>query len=104
MKRKNTMDLLKENCLEENIDLFIQFQEEIKDFFYKYDLFNCDNMNTKIFECLNSKSYMSYAKISEYAAINIKGVIKFMEKYENFISKMLSLPKYEKLKNLIIIK
>ena len=61
MKRKNTMDLLKENCLEENIDLFIQFQEEIKDFFYKYDLFNCDNMYTKIFEGLNLSSYMSYA-------------------------------------------
>ncbi|MDE6660554.1 MAG: hypothetical protein K2J93_01870, partial [Anaeroplasmataceae bacterium] len=73
MKRVSTLDLLEERCNENLMSLYHQFKEEVRDFFYKYNLFHTDNLFLKIFECLESKEYMSYQKISGEVAINVKG-------------------------------
>ncbi|MCM1556252.1 MAG: hypothetical protein NC087_01820 [Anaeroplasma bactoclasticum] len=49
------MDILKEKCPFELLDLYLEFIKETENFFYKYDLFATDNVYSKIFECLNSK-------------------------------------------------
>ena len=98
MKRKSILDQLQETCPISLNDLYVQFKEEIKDFFYKYDLYKTDNMCFKIVECLYAKEYMNYQQISDYAAINVKGVIKFVNRFEKFVVKLLDFPKYRDLK------
>lgn len=95
------MDILKEKCPFELLNLYLQFIEEIEDFFYKYDLFAIDNVYSKIFECLKAKDYMSYSEISEIAAINTKSVIKIIQKYEIFFMKILEFSKYKALKDFV---
>lgn len=44
---------------------------------------------------------MSYLKISEKVALDVKGVTKFIKNYESFVIKILNFPKYEKIKSCI---
>ena len=101
MRRNTIMDQLKGKCKIKERKLYLELQEEIRDFFYKYDLFNSDNVYSKLQECIIIDEYLSYEKISEQVAINVKGVIKFIEKYENFVKKILEFPKYKALKELV---
>lgn len=102
MKRVSVLIRIKDICPLELIDLCNHLIEDIRDFFYKYDLFNSDNIYSKIFDCICSNTYMSYDKISEHALINTKSVIKINKKIESFILKMLDIPQYKPLKNLFI--
>lgn len=101
MKRDNIMMSFKEKCSKDCISLYLELEKEISDFFYKYELFTCDNVYLNIYNCLNSNEYMSYLKISEKVALDVKGVTKFIKNYESFVIKILNFPKYEKIKSCI---
>ena len=101
MKRMGVLDKLYMECPSELYSLYNNFIEEITDFFYKYSIFVNDNIYYKVFECIKSDTYMTYTKISEYASINDKGVIKIVNRIEKFMIKILKLDKYKRLNALI---
>lgn len=101
MKRIGILDILNGVCPLEQSKIYNSFKEEIKDFLYKYGLFTGDNVYYKVFECIQSDEYMTYIKISEYASINVKGVIKIVYRIEEYMKKILEFSKYKELKELL---
>ncbi|MDE7263711.1 MAG: hypothetical protein K2N64_03530 [Anaeroplasmataceae bacterium] len=102
MKRNCIIIQIQELCPTVLKSLYLLFKDEIIDFFNKYDLFTMDNMPSRIIACIFSNEYMTYQQISEYASINVKGVILFLKKFEKFVFKLLEFPRYESLKRLLI--
>lgn len=99
MKKRNT--ILKElQNISRNSKEYQELYTEVKDFFYKLDLYYCYKKNERILNYLESSIYLTDCEICALVPINKKGLLAFIESLNSFVLILLEQPKFQNLKKL----
>lgn len=84
--RQTKLDTLKINCSKNLAPLVLELQEEILDFFKKYDLYHYHyNMSYTILTYVFSDQYYTYDFIAENLCIDRMSVFRYIKKVDEFI-------------------
>ena len=86
MKKRGSVLL----CLKEQVEirdksLVIELENEILDFFNKFDLFYHYNVNSRMMKLINTKTYKTYDQIAEELEIDRMIVYRFVKREEDFV-------------------
>ena len=99
MKKRGSVLL----CLKEQVEirdksLVIELENEILDFFNKFDLFYQYNVNSRMMKLINTKTYKTYDQIAEELEIDRMIVYRFVKREEDFVRQVIKT--YKKYKEL----
>ncbi len=99
MKTRKTV--LKElKGITSNLKMYEELLFDLRDFFYKLDLYYCYKKNEKLFLYLVSFVYYTDSEICEMVPINKKGLLLFIRNLNQFVLALLETPKYQELRKL----
>ena len=90
MKKRGSVLL----CLKEQVEirdksLVIELENEILDFFNKFDLFYHYNVNSRMMKLINTKTYKTYDQIAEELEIDRMIVYRFVKEKKTLLGRLL---------------